>query len=195
MQTLPSSQSSAVPAWHTVATHVSIPLQTLLSLQSASVVHEVAGAGERHAQARPARVARGRRFVRTPSRSPLVPPVGGRIAHPKLVDGAADHACRLVVTSTGYAVATVAHRGRRRPRPPRRPRRRSGCRPSRSTAPRRRPTRRRWRLQEWRSRWKLIEFALSSLVFAPTQRVSVADVIGRSRGDLAGAARRRSRRT
>ena len=39
VQPLPSLQVSAVPDWHTVATHVSIPLQTLLSVQSASTPH------------------------------------------------------------------------------------------------------------------------------------------------------------
>jgi hypothetical protein len=43
VQTIESSQLSAVPGWHTVATQVSRPLQTLLSLQSAFVEH-VAGA-------------------------------------------------------------------------------------------------------------------------------------------------------
>jgi len=38
VQTFESSQFSDVPAWHTLLTHVSVPLQTLLSLQSAFVV-------------------------------------------------------------------------------------------------------------------------------------------------------------
>jgi hypothetical protein len=37
VQALPSLQSSAVPGWHTVATHVSMPLHRLLSLQSPSL--------------------------------------------------------------------------------------------------------------------------------------------------------------
>jgi hypothetical protein len=39
VQPFPSLHTSAVPAWQTVATQVSIPLQTLLSVQSASTLH------------------------------------------------------------------------------------------------------------------------------------------------------------
>jgi hypothetical protein len=39
VQPFPSLQVSAVPGWHTVATHVSMPLHRLLSVQSASTLH------------------------------------------------------------------------------------------------------------------------------------------------------------
>jgi hypothetical protein len=43
VQTLASSQLSAVPAWQKVATQVSIPLHGLLSLQSPSLAQLVGG--------------------------------------------------------------------------------------------------------------------------------------------------------
>jgi len=89
VQTLLSSQLSAVPAWHTLATQVSIPLQTLLSLQSPLTVQPVAGGLN-------VTLSKGRRALLAvvdsldSRRKPSVPV--GRIAHPKFVEGAADQA-------------------------------------------------------------------------------------------------------
>jgi hypothetical protein len=100
VQTFASSQFNAVPGWHTVATQVSIPLQTLLSLQSALTVQLAAGALY-------VTLSRGRRVLldvvdsEDSNRSPFVPAVGGRMTHPKLLEGLATHAWRLVVTLTG----------------------------------------------------------------------------------------------
>jgi hypothetical protein len=91
VHTFPSSQLRAVPATHVPVTHVSIPLQALLSLQSAFVTQPVAGALN-------VTLRSGRRALLAvvdsvdSRRSPFVPAAGGRMAHPTLLAGAADHA-------------------------------------------------------------------------------------------------------
>ena len=89
MQTLLSSQFGAVPAWQLPLTHVSSPLHALLSVQSALVTHPPTGGVN-------VTLKLGRRVLLAvvdsldSNRRPSVPV--GRIAHPLLLDGLADHA-------------------------------------------------------------------------------------------------------
>ena len=89
VQTLPSSQFGGVPAWQAPVTQVSSPLHALLSVQSAFVTHPPTGGVN-------VTLNSGRRVLLAvvdsfdSNRSPSVPV--GRIAHPKLLEGADDQA-------------------------------------------------------------------------------------------------------